>query len=377
MKRRYSHLIMLGTACDTRGGISAVVNSYKANGLFERWPISYVATHRDGGVAIKLYTLARAFLQVLFILVRERRVIMHIHGASRASFWRKSIFMALAMVARCPVIFHLHGGGFAHFVEHECNTIGRSLARFLLSRCERIIVLSQTWQDWASRTLGTKNIICIGNPIPDYLPRYPLRRETSVFFCGRLERSKGIFDLLAAVAQVRKTVPGVTLVCAGEGDTAAVAQCAAELGITDAVKLHGWVDAAKKRSLLSCARVFALPSYAEGLPMSVLEAMASGLPVGATPVGGMGEMIEEGVSGYFVNPGDVRALANKLTHLLDNPAIAAQFGRAGKRSVEAKYCSRRIVGEVEDLYRGLGLAPLVATAGTPAFSNIHHAGEAT
>src|SRR5207253_2918467 len=102
-----SRLIMLGTAFDTRGGISAVINTYRAHGLFERWSIEYIATHCDGPPWRKLATALAAARRLIASLVRDGNAVVHIHGASRASFWRKSVFMAIALAAGCPVIFHL------------------------------------------------------------------------------------------------------------------------------------------------------------------------------------------------------------------------------------------------------------------------------
>ena len=128
---------MLGTSFESRGGIATVVNAYRAYGLFERWPIDYVPTHTDRGALRKLLALIKALLNVIALLARHRRVLMHVHSASHASFWRKSIFMTIAMLAKCPVILHLHGGGFARFYDVECGKVRRRIIRFFLERATR------------------------------------------------------------------------------------------------------------------------------------------------------------------------------------------------------------------------------------------------
>src|SRR5712691_11003071 len=156
-------LIMLGTAFETRGGIAAVVSAYRAQGLFERWPIDYVPTHCDGGTLRKLLTAAKALLRVVFLLAKHRRVVMHVHCASRASFWRKSVFMTIAMLAKCPVILHLHGGGFARFYDTECGKLRRRIIRFFLERATRVIVLSERWRAWITRIANNRQVVCIPN----------------------------------------------------------------------------------------------------------------------------------------------------------------------------------------------------------------------
>src|SRR5438128_8987006 len=106
-------VIMVGTAAETRGGIGAVVSLYRDHGLFRRWPVAYVETHCDGGRLRKGLAMLRGLLRLAVELGRDRHAVVHAHSASRASFWRKSLFMGIAHAFRCPVIFHLHGGGFA------------------------------------------------------------------------------------------------------------------------------------------------------------------------------------------------------------------------------------------------------------------------
>jgi len=361
----YARLIMLGTALETRGGIAAVVQAYRAQGLFERWPIDYVPTHRDGGAVCKLLTAAKALLTVVFLLAKHRRVVMHVHCASRASFWRKSIFMTIAMLARCPVILHLHGGGFARFHDVECGKLRRRIICFFLERASRVIVLSERWRAWIAGATESRRVVCIPNPVPLAEAWPESRREDIVLFVGRVERGKGIFDLLDAVRASRASIPGIRLVCAGEGDLESVARYAERLGIGDAVRLTGWIGPAEKRSLMRRAAVFVLPSYAEGLPMSLLEAMASGVPVVATAVGGIPDVVTDGVDGLLFTPGDTATLQRLLRRLMHEPMLAMRIAMAARETVRLRFNSDRVVAQLEEIYAGFGLA-VGARASTPA-----------
>ena len=164
---RYQRLIMLGTALETHGGIAAVLSTYRAQGLFERWPIAYVPTHCDGGALRKLLAAAKALGTFVLLLARCRRVIVHVHSASRASFWRKSLFVAIGLLAKCPVIFHLHGGGFARFYETECGAAGRRIIRFILDRAACVIVLSERWRTWISSVYASPSFsLTMARPRP-------------------------------------------------------------------------------------------------------------------------------------------------------------------------------------------------------------------
>jgi glycosyltransferase involved in cell wall biosynthesis len=353
---RHSRLIMLGTAFETRGGISAVVNTYRAHGLFERWPIEYIATHCDGPPWRKLATALAAVRRLVVSLARDRNAIVHIHGASRASFWRKSVFMAIALAARCPVIFHLHGGGFAGFYDEECGPVRRRLARFFLERAARVIVLSSQWRSWMAATMRNPNVLCIANPMQMHAEPPPAARKGALLFLGRLERAKGVFDLVDAVAELRGTTHAdVKLILAGD-DVDGAGRYAAESGVADAVMLTGWVGPEKKKALLESAAVFVLPSYAEGSPISLLEAMAAGLPAVATAVGGIPDVVADGVNGVLIEPGDVETLVRVLRRLLDDRMLRSRLGAAARETVRLRFDADHVIGELEKIYASLGLA---------------------
>jgi glycosyltransferase involved in cell wall biosynthesis len=147
----------------------------------------------------------------------------------------------------------------------------------------------------------------------------------------------------------------VRLLCAGEGDRGAVARYAERLGIADAVKFTGWVGPSGKRALLEAATVLALPSYEEALPMSVLEAMAAGLPVVVSPVGGMPEIVADGVAGLFAAPGDVTTLHRQLKKLLLDRSLAARMGAAARESVRLRCAPGRVLAALGGVYAALGL----------------------
>jgi glycosyltransferase involved in cell wall biosynthesis len=278
-----------------------------------------------------------------------------VHSASRASFWRKSIFMAIAMLAKCPVILHLHGGGFARFYEVECGKVRRRMIRFFLERAARVIVLSERWRAWITGITDNRRVVCIPNLVAPVEERPLWPRRNIVLFLGRLERRKGIFDLLDAIAALRAHIPDLRLVCAGDGDLGSVARYAERLGIEDAVSLPGWVGPAEKQSLMNLAAVYVLPSYAEGLPVSLLEAMASGLPVAATSVGGIPDVVADGINGFLFAPGDSAMLQRLLRRLMHDAELGKRMALAARETVRLRFSAERVLAQLDELYAGLGL----------------------
>lgn len=352
-------IVMLGTGMDTMGGIASVVRVYEQAGLLRRFGVHYLATHCDGSKWQKLRAMLGAYGQFLRMLLRGRVGLVHVHLASRASFWRKSGFFLLAFAAGVPAILHLHGAEFAQFYERECGPLRRRFVRFVFNRAARVVVLSEGWQRWVQGMSSNPHVEPIYNPV--LLPpasAWEGRSHGAVLSLGRLGARKGSFDLLAAAARVAPQVGALELRLGGDGELEAVRACAAQLGIASHLNLLGWVGGEGKQRQLALASLYALPSYNEGLPMSVLEAMAAGLPVLATPVGGIPEAVADGVEGFLVAPGDVDALAARLGQLLRDGELARRMGAAARRKVETTFCSDAVLPRVERLYRDFGFAPL-------------------
>lgn len=351
----YRLLIMLGAAPETRGSIAAVVDAYRMHGLFKRWPIEYVATHGAGALARRSSLAIRAFGGLAALLAEHRRAVLHVHTAPHLSFWRDAAYMSMAITVRCPVILQLHGSGFESFYDAS-STVARALIRELLERAAWIAAPSQQLVSWVRSVSASANAGFLPNPVAIPEGAYDgTERPNMILFLGKLAPEKGIFDLIDALASVRDAVPDVRLVCAGEGSRIAVARYAERLGVADAVKFTGWVGPSGKRALLESASVFALPSYSEGMPMSLLEAMAAGVPVIATPVGGIPEVVAEGASGFLAAPGDVATLARLLRKLLLDPGLAAKVGAAGRESVRLRFAPERAIARLEQIYAELGM----------------------
>ena len=355
MARDPSHVVMIGTSFQTRGGIASVLQTYRSAGLFDRWPVDFVATHRDGSKLAKLLKAINAFAVFFALLFRHPRAVLHVHSASRASFWRKSLFMALAMLARWPVIFHLHGGGFATFYDAECGPVRRALVRFFLDRAACIVVVSGRWCAWMHRVTRNPRVVSIANPVALPAPTETERVPHLVAFTGRLCEQKGIFELLQATVGLRREFPDLRVECAGDGDLDEVERCVNSMGLASNVRLLGWIGRRRRGELLARASVFVLPSHAEGLPVSLLEAMAAGCAVVATSVGGIPDVVEDGFNGILVPAGDSQALERALARLIADPDLAREMGQAARATIANRFTPDRTVAQVEELYSELGV----------------------
>lgn len=349
-------IVMLGTDFQTKGGISSVVNVYREAGLFERFPIVYLASHADGGAWVKIRYFAGAWLRYLLMLVRGRVAAVHVHVSTDVSFWRKLCFLLPTYLAGIPAILHLHGADFDTWYAAGARWKQR-IVRAVFDRAAAIVVLSRSWQEWARSISRNPAVVAIYNPVrlPPLAADFSARDPASLLFLGQLGNRKGAYDLLQAVARVAPAHPELKLVMAGDGEVERVRAEVQRLGLQRQVEVLDWVGGARKQELLERAAIYVLPSYCEGLPMSVLEAMAAGLPVICTPVGGVPEAITDGCEGRLIVPGDIDALCAALDALLSRLELRQRMGEAARSKVESTFSAACVLPQVEQLYTRLGI----------------------
>lgn len=353
-------LLMVGTSPDMRGGIAAVVSALQAGGLFERVRARYLASHIEGGPATKLGCFGRALLRMLRMLWRGEVALVHAHVSSKGSFWRKSLLLALARSFGCRTVFHLHSGGFDEFAAR--GTGGALLRRWIrrtVEASDAVIVLSPRWAEWMRSFAPRSRVEVVGNPV--LVPkRAPVAAERAsavgggrVVFLGLICEPKGCYDLLQAWTGFRARCPGWRLAIGGNGEVERFLERARALGVHDDIDFLGWVSGDAKDRELRRADIFVLPSYKEGMPVSVLEAMAYGLAVVTTPVGGVPDMMQAGVHGLWVEPGDVAALCDRLSTLALDAPLRERLGGAARSHVLSHYSADAVIDDLLRVYARL------------------------
>lgn len=350
--------LMIGTDPGGKGGVAAVVSVYIDNGLFERVPIRYLATHREGSKLNKLWTSISATGQLLALLASGRVGLVHAHVASNGSFLRKSVYLALARLFGVPTVFHLHGGGFREFHASSPAWLQRWIAH-TIARSNRVVGLSTAWAEFLTKFAQAGSVRVIANPV--FLPATVSRQREEagrLLFLGRAEQAKGIFDLLAAVKLLAPACLGLRLAIGGDGDVERLRSRVAELGISEQVEILGWVVGEAKLQQFERAEVFVLPSFHEGLPMAMLEAMAHGKAIVVTPVGGIPEAVQHEQQGLLVPAGRPQELADALLRLLRDPSLRTHMGEQARARVAERFATERVLSQVAALYQELGLKEL-------------------
>ena len=347
-------VVMAGPGLDTPGGMSAVIHQYYLGGFVEKLNIEYLPTYEGPGLSKQLRVMSHAILLLGRMLLLRQVSALHVNSASRGSFWRKTILIVLAKLFGVRVVFHLHSGEFPTFFANG-NRVVKSVIRWVLRSSDEVICLTATWFKLLAEIEPDANLSIMGNPIdiPEHCAEKPARVRT-VLFLGRLRESKGVFDLLDAIPNILVQNPQVRFIFAGDGDEQAVRDYAQQLGIAHAVVVPGWVAGIAKNALLETADIFVLPSHFEALPMSILEAMAAGIPVIATKVGGIPDVIESGAHGLLVEAKQSASLALAINQLCGNAPLRRQLANAAYCRVRATYALPMVFTQLETVYARLG-----------------------
>jgi glycosyltransferase involved in cell wall biosynthesis len=267
--------------------------------------------------------------------------VIHTHD-HRALFYAGPV----AWVSRVPLVVNTRHGRNCHFTPRQV-AVGRHLARLV----DRYVCVSEDVKaQCVAEGIPTRNLLTIKNGVDvDRFTFSGSRGCGPVVAVGRLSPEKDIANLIRATEMAAKRIPSVRVEVAGNGPCLEELKgLAAELGVGDRIKFLGEVHDVS--SLLSRARMFVLPSRSEGIPVTVLEAMACGLPVLATRVGGLPEVVDQGVTGLLVLPADAPALADAIIAIWNDPDRGAQLGSAGRRRVEQHFDVGRMVADYEALY---------------------------
>ncbi len=337
----------------SEGGIRSVVERIlprlEAHGEFE---VVWLASQRSGSAIEKLFCLLKSLVKAIYYLPRSD--VVHLHGTVGLSLLRKSAFIWLARVTRCRVIFHFHAPQAVFEQFFAKPGLLTAYGRLTLKQCDALVVLSESWGETVRSEFPESNIVVIYNPVAESLEANKGDRTAScnVLYLAHLIRRKGFDDLIQAFALVAESVPDAQLIFCGSGEVEHAQRLSADLGIADRVEFRGWISEKEKTVELARAAVFCLPSYDEGLPMGILEAMSSGVAIVTTPVGGVPDVLSHERNALLVDPGDIENLGKQLSRLLTDVQLRDRLSEEALRDSD-KFHPDRIAGHWVELYRSI------------------------
>lgn len=333
-----------------KGGMGAVLEIYEKNIACFNFIASY---NSNLSKAINPIFFVISIFKLFWILLNNTKIkIVHIHGASDGSFYRKYIvFLISKYFFKKKIIYHVHTGRF-HVFYDKSNKFVKKIINQLLEDADHIVCLSQYWKTYFSNTFKIQDISILDNPIEIPINNSPILQDKclSLLFLGIITDGKGIFDLLNVIIKNRKYYQGkLKLVIGGVGQEDRLVKMIKSNNIEEIVDFVGWVNGDYKLKLLSECNVLILPSYNEGLPICILEAMSFGKAIISTKVGGIPEIVIDGENGFLVDPGDAILLERSIENMLEDVTLSYEMGKKSS-NVISQYDVKKVIKDMETLY---------------------------
>jgi glycosyltransferase involved in cell wall biosynthesis len=255
-----------------------------------------------------------------------------VFAADAVSLLEKGWMCILARLARRGVVLRVSGGN----VPAQCDRwpVLRVWLRLVLGSAHFVCTQSAYWTAYFGQYGGRDKVIEVSNGVKLGGPPVSHPPGGRIVFVGWVTREKGVFEALEVLARVREVHPSATLTIVGGGrDLDIFAEIVDARGLNYAAHTTGWLSRHEVQRVLSESDVFLFPSHVEGLPNAVIEAMAAGLPVVATRVGGLPDLIRHEESGFLVEVGDVAGMTARVSELLARPDQAREIGQRGRQTV--------------------------------------------
>jgi len=313
-----------------QGGIDRIMGTLKSELEQHDNPdiaARFLASRGSGHVALSPFYMIGFCLRMLAARLAGRVDLVHINVSGDGSTYRKLVIANCARLLGIPYVLHLHGAQYDEFWRTRRPILDRWI-RHMFERAAQVVVLGRVWRDFVSARAPGATIVIVPNATAaPTLPHLGGGKSVHILFLGRIGERKGVPQLTSALKNIEH-LPGWRATLAGDGDVEATRQKVSELGLQDRIAVPGWVGPDEVTALLVEADILVLPSFAENLPVSVIEGMAFGLAVITTPVGAVEDIITDGKTGLLVPPGDVEALTQALTRAVEDPALREQLGQA-------------------------------------------------
>lgn len=341
-----------------QGGIEAYARSVVTS-LKDFQPGIYadiLDSRGSGPLALSPLYVAKAALAMIMLRIRGKIDVAHIQVSERGSFVRKFVLVWVAHLLGLQVVLHHHG---AEAIETYATAPSwlKAIVRSLTKTADVNVVLGAPWANWLLDEIGVPKdrVQVLYNGIPDLEGQPEPPSNGDVFrplLLAVLSDRKGVGEFLRALSELKAHDISFEATVAGGGpDLPRFQKLAVELGIAEQCDFPGWVEPKDVPKTMAQHDCYVLPSYKEGLPIGILEAMRASRPVIATDVGSISEAIPADHGVNLVDPGDVQALTNQLARLAKNPEMRRSEGQAARAIYLEKFTLTRHIKALLSIYK--------------------------
>lgn len=336
-----------------KGGMVTVVENYLNYKHWETAEILFIPTHISGGKIRKSLYFVKSYWKIFWVLFRGKVDLAHLHMSERGSFFRKAWILRLCHLFGVPVIVHHHGAEFEDFYSRLSQKKKQYVKKILESAELNLVLCNYLVAPLKEKAPAAKvDVLYNAVSVPDE-NRYD-GSERLLLFLGRIGQRKGAYDLLHVIKELDEELePDIRLCLCGDGEEEEAAARIKELGIGHRMAKLGWVCGEEKEQILKNTMLNILPSYYEGLPMTILETMARGIPNISTRIAAIPEVIQDGKNGFLINPGDCQALRKNILELTEDKRLRGQISQAAYDTIKDEYSLDEHIRKLRIFYHSL------------------------
>lgn len=345
-------ILVIGSSLKDKGGIVTVIKNIEQSSINNYYKIKRIETYITGSILKRLSIFIVALFKLIYSLIFFRPNVIHIHMSEKGSFYRKTVILVISKLFNKPVILHIHSASFDEF--YNSNEFQKKLIKFILNKADKLIVLSKQWEKYYSNIVPRDKIAVLYNGV--YRIEQKFKREHTVpigLFLGRLGERKGTYDLLSSIKRLKEDGVLGKFYFAGDGEIEQVKHLIREYELEEIVTVLGWVNSTQINDLLKRVDYLVLPSYNEGLPMAILEAMNFGLPIISTYVGGIPEVITNSDNGYLIEPGEIDELTKALKSLIKSEELRLEMGEKNRDIILNRFDIQSLMKDLSNIYSRL------------------------
>ena len=347
-KRKKNIILQIGSDLSDKGGIATVMNEIISSRLGKKYNIKQISTYINGH-AYKLFFIA--IIKIFMLNFIYNIEIAHIHMASKGSFYRKSIIIRICKLFNIKVVLHAHGSEFEKFYDSSKH---KKYIKRTLNKVDKLIVLSNSWKEFYSKLVDNTKIQVVYNGVKIYDNIEKNNNEIKQgLFLGRMGKRKGIYDLIDAVELLRNENYNFKIVLAGDGEIDNVKKIIKTKGLQKYFEIVGWIDGKQKDKIFNKSDFLVLPSYNEGLPMSILEAMSRKVLVISTNAGGIPEIINNGNNGILIESGNIYELKSAIKNAIIPNDNIENIKNKALETIKENFNIEDMINEIEKIYISL------------------------
>lgn len=333
------NVLMIGVDKKSIGGMLTVVENYINNEEFsQKTNLSYIPTVTNSFKLEKITFFLKSLIKIIYVILSKNINIVHVHMAEKGSVFREGLVVLIANALGCKTIIHMHGATIEEWYNNQSNFIKKIVSK-IFKKADKIFVLGVIWREFMEKIVKEPSKIeVVYNAVTVPQNKLYNTEAKNIIFLGMLIQRKGIYDLLQAISRIKDKLPSdIKVKLYGADKNNNIYEKINELHLEKKVEYCGWLTNNNKDKCFKNTLINVLPSYNEGLPMTILETMSYGIPNISTNIAAIPEAISNNENGILLKPGDIDSLSNSILKLVSDSDMRKEYSKKSFSLVKEKF----------------------------------------